>query len=90
MSTRLVPQHSPILHPVFAQMPNRDDRRQGIMVSGGHGWVKPSRGMKVKAGIGGHAQVALDALEVLPVVIRQEKRMRTEVGISPIQPPRRN
>ena len=70
------PKRVPILFPVFVQVTDRDDRRQGILSGRGQGGIEPGGGVEVQAGIVGQAQVPIDALEVLPVIVRQEKRLR--------------
>ena len=59
-------------------MSNRDDGGQGILSLRSHGWVEPRRGVDIKIGIGGQAQVAVDALEILAIIVRQEKCMRSK------------
>src|SRR3990172_7087672 len=52
-----------------------------------HGRVEPRRGVDVKTGVGGQAQVPNDALKVLAVIACQEESMRAECLIGLIHPP---
>ena len=49
---RLIPDPGPVLFSVFAHMPDRDNRDQGILSLRGHGCVKPGRSMDIEAGVG--------------------------------------
>src|SRR5512143_3026285 len=43
--------------------------------------------MDIKTGIGRQARASLDALEILAVIVRQEKRMRAEIRIGLVHSP---
>src|SRR5512134_1063861 len=87
MLTRLISKLTPILFAIFAHVPDRDDRRQGILSLRRHGWVEPCRGVNIKTGVGWQSQVADNALEVLAVIVRKEKSMRAEGFIRLIHSP---
>src|SRR5512136_1614795 len=84
---RLVSQFAPILFSILAQVTNWDNRDQSILSWRSHGWVEPRRCMNIQAGIGGQAQISDDTLEVLAVIVRQEKSMRAEGFIRLIHSP---
>src|SRR5574337_1057502 len=87
MLARFISKLAPILPPIFAHVPDRDNRSQGVLSARGHGWVEPRRGVDIEAGIRGQAQVPDDALEVLAVIVCKEKSMRTESFIRRIHSP---
>ncbi len=49
---RLIPKRFPILLPVFTQVTDRDDGRQGILSWRSHGGIEPGRSVDIQAGIG--------------------------------------
>ena len=73
--------------PFRAHVSNRDDRDQRILSAGRHGGVEPRRSVDIKTGIGRQAEVTNDALEILTIIIRKEKRMRREHLIGLIDSP---
>ena len=68
-------------------MSNRDNGCQRILSWRGHGWIEPGRGVKVKTWVGWQAQVTIDALKVLPVIVGEEKCMRGKLLIRLIHAP---
>src|SRR5512143_956245 len=67
--TRLIANLFPILLSRLANMTDRYDIRQGILLRRRHGCVEPRRSVDIKTWVGRQTEVVSDAVEILAIII---------------------